>query len=130
MHQFKKNQLMDENKRSADNQPMENMDKLTAPEILKKHLDKNNVIITKLFVGYIYGAMEEYANQQSEELQAEIKRLNEYVPMAVYDKLQKKADEYEKVLQAAKDVLFEPNMHTMKDAYNIIIKVLQIHKNK
>lgn len=34
----------------------------TKEEILKSHLDKNGIEITKKFVGYLYEAMEEYAN--------------------------------------------------------------------
>ncbi|MDN4860092.1 hypothetical protein, partial [Klebsiella pneumoniae] len=41
---------------------------MKAEEILKKHLDKHNVIITKMYVGYLYDAMKEYADQNNNEL--------------------------------------------------------------
>ncbi len=36
--------------------------------VLKKHLDKHNVEITKMFVGYLHDAMEEYSNNIIQKL--------------------------------------------------------------
>ncbi len=78
------------------------MDKLTAQQAY----DKTTALLQAYSDGDCLGGnpmchIEEYAKQQTEELQKEIKRLNEHVPMAVYDKLQKKADELADELESS-----------------------------
>ena len=49
---------------------------MTKEEILKKHLDKNGVEITKRFIGYLYDAMQEYSDLTNKSLLEENNNLH------------------------------------------------------
>lgn len=59
--------------------------KLTAQAVLVKHLDKNKVVIGKQFVGYLYDAMQEYADQQTQELRDENEKWKKKTAEALHE---------------------------------------------